>query len=340
MGITKNWEVMSDGDLVDMRNWRALGNNRYAALRLKLLIVRTDGQDSRFGPTIEALTIAPNDTIEVRRKREEVITQTNTITEAIRFSTTSRVNNSLTAKLVSELGAKAPGFSGKIGSELLTKEEYEITNLAETALSATNSHIIQETNEDEHILTLTCGDSVRVAKLRRRYWPRRLDVYLYSCEYLELTYRRSWYWLKVRETMKRTESDVLGWKFGSIVYYEPQRRIDVTYDPIDDELADADSVDVLELHDPMPRTRALELESLETLAKLAFPVTRDERRESAGRRRAGAKRTAAKKSARKVPAKKFARKVAAKKISAKKSTRKATAKKSARRIAPRKRAMR
>ena len=323
MPATKDWETLPNGDLRDRVNWRSLGNGRYAALRARLLFVRSEGQDSRFGPVVRAYNVAPNDTIELRRKREQVISRTTTISQAIRFTATSRICDHLAAKLNAELSAKLPGFSGKLGSEILSKSEYEITTTTEDVLSTTTSHVIQETEGDEHVITLNGGDVPRVAELRRRYWPRRWDVFLHSYDYLELTYKRSWLWPHVRETIKHADSEVLGWPLLSVQFYEPQLGVDVCYPPIDGELENPDGIEILPLTGAMPRSTAPQEDSLEELAKLAFPVTREEK--------ARAKRRPSKRAAKKAPAKKAAKKAGRKKTGRKKKTRKGkAAKKTAR----------
>jgi hypothetical protein len=315
VSATKDWEVLPNSDLADRASWLSLGNDRYAALRVRLLIVRSDGQQSRFGPVVNAYNVAPEDTIELRRRREQVISRTTTISEAIRFTTTSRVCDQLATKVSSELSAKGFGFAGKLGSDILSKSEYEITRTTEEALSATTSHVIQETEEDEHVIKLEGGATDRVAELRRRYWPRRWDVFLHSYEYLELSYKRSWFWRQIRETIKKTDSGALGWPLVSIAFYEPQTGVDVCYGAVANELDNPDSIEIQELTGPMPSSTPRDGESLEELAKLAFPVTKEEKSRAASRPK---KKAAPKKAAKKAPAKKAAKKKAAPKKAAKK----------------------
>ena len=337
MSTIKTWDSLPDADLSDRANWHALGNNRYAALRARLLIVQTNGSQSRFGPPIEAHNVAPHDTIELRTRREQVISRTNTISQAVRFAASSRVCDQLSAKVSAELSAKAPGYSGKLSSELLAKSEYELTTTAEETLNSVTSYAIQETQEDEHTIKLEGADVARVAELRRRYWPRRWDFYLHSYEYLELSYEKGWFWGRVRSTIKSTESGVLGWPLVSIVFYEPQADRDVCYGPVADELANPDSVESRTLTDPMPGSVAPKEKKLEDFAKLAFPVTKQEKEAS---RAKAERKAAAKKPAKRVAAKKAVRKVAAKKtvrkMAAKKTARKSTAKKAVRKMGARK----
>lgn len=310
MPAAKEWELLPSGDLADRSNWRPLGSNRYAALRVRVLIVKSNGKESRFGPVISAHNVAPDDTITLKRRRERVISWTDTISEAIRFTVTSRVCDQLTAKVSSELSAKIPGFSGKLQSEVLAETNHEITEGLEKILSTTTSHLIQEIEETEHIITLQGSGEHREAHLRRRFWPKYWDVYLHSFDYLELSYRRQWYWWEIRETIKKTYSGMLGWPLCSLTYYAPQSDVDICYGPVKNELDAPDLVEVNPLLTAMPSSRPPADEDLEELAKLAFPVTRKEKTR-AERRKKKPKKAALKK---KVAAKKkIVRKAAPKK---------------------------
>ena len=236
MPIIKDWELLPNSDLGDRTNWRSLGDNRFAALRARLLIIRENEKQSRFGPVIAAHNVGPDDEITLKRRREQIIGRTETISEAVRFATTVRICDQLTAKLTSELSAKVPGFTGKLQSELLTKNEYEVTEQVESSLNTTTSHLIQEIEATEHIIKLKGQSSQREAQLRRRFWPRRWDVYLHSFEYLELSYRTNWVWWQVRKTIKQLYSGVLGWPLVSLTFYEPQSDVDVCYGPVEDEI--------------------------------------------------------------------------------------------------------
>ena len=319
MAPTKAWETIPSADFASKLNWRSLGENRYAALRVRLLILQTNGSELRFGRVMHAVNVAPHDSIAFRSKRSRVISQTTTITEAIRFATASRVCEKLAAKVSAELGGKLAGFAGKLSTELLASTDYEITSTLESTLTGTASYAIQDTEEEEVTITLTGGAEPRVAELRRRYWPRRWDVYLHSYDYYELSHKSSWFLGDVVKTIKEVRSGALGWPLGSATFYEPQPGLDVCYNAID-ELDDPEGIGLSALSADMPRSIAPEAELLEDLARLAFSVTKEDRARASLRGKKAAPKKAAKKAA-----------AGKKKVSAKKkSASKAAAKKSAR----------
>jgi hypothetical protein len=124
--------------------------------------------------------------------------------------------------------------------------------------------------------------------------------YFHSYEYLELSYKRPWF--SYTRQIKKADSGVLGWPLVSIIFYEPQSGFDVCYGPVADELTNPDSIEILTLTEPMPRSIAPETEKLEDLAELAFPVTKEEKSKASGR----VKKAAAKKAVRKAAPRKMA----------------------------------
>ncbi|MCE3242409.1 MAG: hypothetical protein K0Q83_2916 [Deltaproteobacteria bacterium] len=153
-------------------------------------------------------------------------------------------------------------------------------------------------------ITLKQNGTQLKAQLRRLYWPRRWDLYLHSFEYLQLSYRSSWFWWQVRQTIRRTSSGLLGWPLASITYYEPQPELVACYDDVENELEAPEAIIVEPLLAKMPSTSPPHKEDLESLAKIAFPTTYAERVVAA---QYGAQKTAKRKVQRAAPKKTMAR---------------------------------
>ena len=327
MSNSIRWDILPATDLTVQANWRRVDKDRYLALRIRVMIVCSEENEYRDGAVISSHPVF-KDTIQLRVKRQQVISESDTIYQAVQFSTSKRILGQLTANISSELATKVPGFSGKLGSSLMSKAEYEITQTTATSLSTTNSFMIQETTEEEHTITLNAGDTPRTANLRMRYWPRRWDVYLHSYEALELTYKRKLLWKRIRKSMRSAEPEVVGWPLVSILFFEPQADQVVTYDPVPNELRYPDIIEIREPVSPMPDFRPPKIDDLDDLAKLAFPYTKEEKAKAKQRKIAGVKRVPAKKAAKRSPVRRAAKKAAAKKAAAKKtSAKKAPAKK-------------
>jgi hypothetical protein len=338
--ITKAWDILPSKELTSQTNWIKNGD-RYSAIHVRLLLVRRELDEYRDGNVRESYPVSV-DSIEIETSHQSVLVQTDTMTAGLRYALSKRVLDQLSTKVRSELGAKVPGYSGKLGTELLAKEECQFTETLEGTFSGTSSFSITESEEKKHTIKLNPGPAPREAKLRQRYWPRQRDIYLHSFEALEFEYKKRWFWRDVRKTMKHAEPQVLGWPLLSIMYHEPQANLVVAYDPVENELIEPQEIKVIPLIEPMPRTVAPELQELSALAKLAFPVTKEERADSlklaVARKRAGVparqgsvfggssygfafsstrgrsdKKAAAKKAAKKAPAKKAPAKKSAKK---------------------------
>jgi hypothetical protein len=337
MGANKSWDLVPDLDYSDRANWLRLGKDRYAALRLRLLVVRSDPQESRLGPKLASHTVGPDHEVSIKVRRVRVRTLTAEILQAVKFTTASRLLSQVAAKITAKIAGKTPLHSAEFGSELLSKSEYEISKSTEETLSTKNSYSLEETDEEEHTITFKAVDREKVADLRRRFWPRRYEFYLHSYDYLELSYMKGWFSDDVKVT--KIERRVLGWPLASVIFYEPQSDLDVTYGQIDDVLEEPDGILVQELTAEMPSSRAPQLDQLEDLAKLAFPTSPEDRRRarevSESRRRApstqGARPSAEEwlghgraGAARKASAKKAARKASARKLAGKKTAPKRT----------------
>lgn len=278
MSTVKQWDLLPRIDFEDRRNWRSLGQSRYGAFRARLLVVQSDRPEPRFGPIIAKHNVATGDTITLKRRRERILNHTETIREAIRFTATSQICETLSAKVAAEIALKVPGFSGSVKSALESGTSREFRQETERVLDLTSSHSVQELDATEHVIELRGQGSAREAQIRRRFWPRQWDFYLHSFEYLELTYRTKWLWRQVRESMRKADSGVVGWPLVRLVFYEPQPDVDVCYGAVSDELENPESIEVLELSAGMPLVRPSAIAPLEEIAKIAFPITRSEQR--------------------------------------------------------------
>jgi hypothetical protein len=199
-----------------------------------------------------------------------------------------------------------------LGSGLLTKDEYELTTTIEKVFSDMSSYTVTNTIGQEHEMTLESSAGERVAEERRRYKQVTWDFYLHSCDYLELEYDRKWYWPRIKRTFKAPVSTKMGWPLVRLVFYVPQPEMDVRWEGDVKKIIDfPDRIEALPLIEPAPNLPAPAIESLEKLARLAFPATKEEKKASSEHLRTVKK--PAKKAAKK-PAKKAVKKATKKKV--------------------------
>jgi len=325
----KKWIYLPSGDLAERDTWKSIRKDHYAISRTKLIVVIGKGKEFVYGPVISSHNIAAGTTVTIKRLEGRVISHRSSIEELIRFTVSSRICEKFTAKIAAELSAKAPGFSGRLQSDFINQDEYEITKSLEAGLSQQTAFEIQEMHETEHVITLKGAKKERVAEIRQKFWPQFLDIYIYSIEYLELKYRRNRLWGDIRKTIKKTDPPVLlKWPLFRLMYYEPQTFADVCYSKISNEIDDLESIHILPLDAPCPRVNPIEIPSLEELAQLAFPITKTEKKKAEikkvqmKRKAAPPKKVAKKTAIKKKPvAKKFMpKKAAVKKTPSRKST--------------------
>lgn len=301
----KNWIPVSVGDLADPRSWKPLGKETYAAVRSTLMIVETRLDGPYYGPAIHTQTVPPGATLELKKKRVQSLSQSATVVEGLKYVTTSKINDQITAKLFAEASSPVPGFSGKLGSEVLTKAEFEIGTSSEAAISATRTHSIQETTEEEHRLELKNPEAVeRVAYFRRVYWGTRWDVYLHSFEYVVVSFQRKGLRPNSRSVLAN-ETVKAGWPLGSLTIFEPQEWQDVTYERDYPKLEEPEGVHLSDLLVPMPSSvppPVPEEQRLSEYVKQAFPTGTKERIEKIAS--SITKRRSAKKALRKTAARK------------------------------------
>ena len=194
MQYSKEWEILPQTDYALRENWRKPSKNKYAADRTRLLIIKKKEGGSVYGPVVSAHNINPYDKVELRIRREKVISHTESIKKAIGFTVSSKISDQLAAKISSRIGAKFSGLSANINSELQGISKEEVNKQIERTVGYTKSYSIEETYEKEITITLNGSDKHREAYLRRRFWPQKWDIYLYSYEYLELEYRKGLFW--------------------------------------------------------------------------------------------------------------------------------------------------
>lgn len=160
---------------------------------------------------------------------------------------------------------------------------------------------VQIAQEDERSITVkTNADGSRAAAkqlhLYAGLWPWRWDFYLYKVELLRLRYEKRWIWPDVRETFSSKVLTVRQPLF-SLSFYEPQEDFSISDGEYEPEVEDAEEIRIDELTERLPNVEFPINPSLEEIARLAFPVTGEERRQAAtraaNRLRAGGKKKAA-----------------------------------------------
>lgn len=339
--------VPESHQLTEKSRWADLGNNKFAALRHLILVVEQNTV-VKNGPLSDQVEWPVNSEYIHQHRKKNIIKYTAGINESISAAVTRKLSTEVIAKVNAGLNT-GKILSATLASELQTKVNSELTESLNQGLTFTKTFETQEETEITETLKFTVpkatdNHATRKVNIYNKVKETRWDIYLHSSEYLQLEYQKRWYWKDVRNTIQ-ADSAFLKQPLFSIVFYEPVPSPSYCFDDYQPEVAAVSEITTQALNTACPSRTAPALESLENLARLAFPVSKKERKNAVKRASpAGLDNThsayktlprkkAAKKAA---PKKKVAKKAAPKKMmrrkaSPKKIMQKKAYKKSARR---------
>jgi hypothetical protein len=284
MSTGGTWVVVPSADFSEKENWKSLGSSRYSAFRAILYVKASNGDGWRHGPIVAAHNINPNDTITVEHRRQRIWKRTDSASETLNESVSTRFLNAWSSKLAAEAKSTVAGQSAAISNELTSTFEHEFSATVGRALTNASSFEMQDLIEAKHQIELKGSDVPREAHFRHRFWPRHWDVYLFSVEYLELSFRRRWVWWQVRDTIKEVGRRHLGIPLFRVTFYDPQENIDITYGPIQNELSEPHRMMVEPLSSSVTISGDPPFDSLAENARRAFPQDAAERKEAESHR--------------------------------------------------------
>jgi hypothetical protein len=286
--------IPSDASFESLDGWQHLGGDTYAAVQAHILVVRRRDNTALKGFPFKTLNFPANTEYSVQNKSIRVIKHAGKIQETIQDTLSSKFSAELVTKLAAEIGISASLPSGKLTTEAQAKAGAELAEAMQYTIAKENSFEIEDTREVVGSISVKPDDGTGKPlqlSFYLSFWPCYYDVYLYRLRYLRLRYQKHWYWWNVRDTIETTEH-VLKRPLFRIKYFEPQNEYSITdndYTP-DISADEALGYEIVELSVAMPATAFQEGESLEKLAKLAFPVSSEEKRTAGSR--PGAKKIA------------------------------------------------
>ena len=186
------------------------------------------------------------------------------------------------AKVGSNSSIGLDKVEASLTSELQTKIGSELVQALQTGLSTTSTYSVQTTTEKSEALEFVVPPNDGSTgtrrlfiyfKLRQLFW----DVYLIRTDYLELEYKQNWVWPDVRNTIVQREIPVRQPLFR-IEYYEPYSDFSFAFDSYQPEVESGDAVTSMPLMSSSPSALLKPTHTMEQIAKLAFPVSRAEKK--------------------------------------------------------------
>jgi uncharacterized membrane protein YgcG len=283
--------VPDDSVLSRVDGWNNLGDHLYSALRWHFLIIGQRDGHTKSGPSFFEYEVPARATYNYTNKKISTVKRTTSIQESLKASVSSKLSEEISSKLASELSV-GTSLAAKLQSEVQAKSVSEVVESLGRDLSQTDSYEVQNAQELTNNISLAPGDGTSGGKSLMLYfffglWPWRWDVYLHSVEYLRLEYRRKYFWWQVRNTIV-TAAHEPKQPVCQIVHYIPQDEPSLREQSHTPEVSDIS----ISINPPAasagPNVRLpSDISSLEDLARVAFPVSDEERAHAA--KKGGAK---------------------------------------------------
>lgn len=300
------FRVTPDDDALEERgNWKKVGKGQYVAVRLHLHIVPRRGREVR-GPA-EVVQEFPEGT-KVVTQRKRVVTEvfTEQITETVESTVSTKVTTELTSTLGSSAGLDSAKLTASITSSLQSKLGTEIAESVRHNVSRVTTYSLTVQEEQSRSSEMSVpGPGAGTRSNRVSYYPlltpHYWDVYLTGVDYLTVTHTTGLF----RDSRKEADevSVAVNIPLFRVQFYVPNDELSVAVDDFTPDVEYPTEVEILPLDAPASTRRAAPPATpMRKLAAVAFPASRQEKRQAKERRKT---KTAAKKAgARKSSAKK------------------------------------
>jgi len=279
------FQIPPDEVLEKRSGWTHLGKSTYSAVRANVVLVKKRELKTVKGPSFIDLDLPAASEYKYEKKKAKVIKHTESIQKSIQQTMTAKLSEEVAQKIASEIGATGVVPSAKLSSEISVKSGVELTDAVQQGLTFTKSYEVENSEEITQSVTFKSSPDGAQRSMALHFflglWPWRWDFYLQRVEHLKLQYKRHWLWPDVRKTISITPAEPKLPLFR-VRFYEPQNDVSITeHDHVPDIEHEGTEVTIESVTDPMPNTRCPNGTSMEELARLAFPVTRQERKISA-----------------------------------------------------------
>lgn len=279
-------QTPSDNVLSDMRGWAQIDENKYAAIRHHLLVVSRQDGKAKNGPIYRPVEWPVNTAYHLEEKITKVTKYTLGIQESITSTVTTKLSQEVLAKIGLSTGLDITNLGAKLSAEVQSKIGAELVESLQSGLSTTKTYEVETKTEQTESIDIKVApadgskgtrDVFIYFKLNQLFW----DVYLYRTDYLQLEYKRRWYWTDVRKTIL-SEQIVVKKPLFSVSYFEPVPAFSFRYDNYEPEVNDGNVIQSLALTSTCPNAKLQPDKSMEELARSAFPVSRAEARQARG----------------------------------------------------------
>ena len=267
--------IPAEDTLGDRSNWTKIGRNEYACVRNHIMIVESRSKERKNGPAFSSVTMPVGVTLTDQKKRIRTVKSTEQITRALESTVTTKLLSEVVSSFNNSTTVKASGLEVNFGASVSAKVGAEFVESLREAVTGTTTYEITETEEVSQEIEATVPTDTplyrKVTKhvvLRPVHW----DIYLVRADVLVLKWHRTWYWARLRETV-RTASICSVQALCRIVFYTPEPDYGIHYDAYVAEVDEDCLVSLEPLSGKLPRVRTRDVTDLIIYAKRAFPTT-------------------------------------------------------------------
>jgi DNA-binding protein HU-beta len=285
----KIWlRIPPDEILRDRTGWHRIDDSTYLAIRSRVLVVKERGRDILKGPPRQVIEHPQGTRYSLEHKTVKVEKFTESIQDSIQTTMELKLTEELATKIGAQIGANGAILSSALSNEVQQKCGTELTEAIQRGLAGTKSHEVQYTNEETHSVTYQhqAGDNGARSPLVLYFylglWPWKWTVYLIKVDFLRLQYKRRWFWRDVRKSISQGEIK-LELPLFQVLFYEPQTEWSISEGSYHPEIADEDEIKIVSVDGRCPAAGPPRAPDLEDLARLAFPVTKVEKKSTASK---------------------------------------------------------
>jgi DNA-binding protein HU-beta len=283
----KIWlRVPSDEILKDPTGWHRIENSTYLAIRSHVVVVKERDKAILKGPPKQVIQYPAGTKYALEHKRVRVEKHTEFIQSSIQRILKLKLTDEVVAKIGSQIGAKGVIASSVLSSEVQQKCGTELTEAIQRSLAGAKSYEVQYTEEEtrsvryDHKAVHGGSRPPLVLHFYLGLWRWKWTVYLIKVDFLRLQYKRRWLWRDVRKSIVQEEVR-LELPLFQVSFYEPQSEWSISEGPYQPDVADEDDIRIVPVACSCPDVRLPSAPALEDLARLAFPVTKEERKRKA-----------------------------------------------------------
>ena len=267
-------------DLFNKSSWIAFGRNRYAASRFRIVMFEEHEETSRYGPPLEAYSIVKGAKHTIKFKYKAKTLKTESIRNLVRDELDNGFRGSIVNILSGEVEAKKFGCSASLKANL-TGELECISKAISEKISEKSESFYWETCEEREMSIELDDRFVGDVTFRHRYWPVHFYYYLYSVEYIELSYNRRFIlWKNVRDTIREIKYSVVKSPLFCLTYYKQQPVPDISPNHISNTLTNPNIPEISNFFHACPDIKPRKDPSLEEFAQMAFPVSKEDKQKA------------------------------------------------------------